>query len=126
MQKFKNAFGYNAAFSLISGVIILVDAPYIAANLITAPLWFFQALGLVLMGFAGMIAFAAARDLPHGLGMFITLQDGLWVVATTGAMALFWQNITPMGAALIMAINLVVAAFGLAQLRLLKARQAAT
>ncbi|NVJ97106.1 MAG: hypothetical protein HWE25_03080 [Alphaproteobacteria bacterium] len=122
MDKFKNPFGYNAAFSALSGIVIMLDAPWIAANLIGAPVWLFTALGLVLVGFAGLIAFAAIKDIPHGLGMFITLQDGLWVLGTTATMGAFWSLVTPMGAAVIMGVNLIVASFGMAQYRMLKAR----
>lgn len=115
MHTFKNAFGYNAAFSALSGIVIAMDAPWIAANLIAAPDWLVVGLGLVLVGFAGLIAVALLRGLPHTLGLFIILQDGLWVLLTTMAIVYFWEAITPLGVAVIMGINLLVAAFALAQ-----------
>ena len=105
----KQSLAANALFSAGSAGIML-SAPAWLTNAIPAPLWLWLVLGSGLLLFslqlAGMVVSEALR---RKLSMQVVAADIGWIVATSVAIAVFWQVLTPAGVVLILAINGIVA-----------------
>lgn len=107
----------NAVFSTASGLMLIVARDALAAE-ITAPPWFFVAIGVSLLAFAAQLALMVAKpELARRLAMQVVLSDVGWVVATSAALVAFYTRVSALGVALIVVINVVVATLALLQYR---------
>ncbi len=113
----KQTLTANAVFSTASGLMLIVARDALAAE-ITAPPWFFVAIGVSLLAFAAQLALMVAKpELARRLAMQVVLSDVGWVVATSAALVAFYTRVSALGVALIVVINVVVATLALLQYR---------
>lgn len=75
------ALAANLVFSSACGLALIFGGGDVAAWLGTIPAWFMIALGVGLLGFAGLLGFVLAR-LRVGWALLISVLDILWVLAT--------------------------------------------
>lgn len=113
----KQTLTANAVFSTASGLMLIVARDALAAE-ITAPPWFFVAIGVGLLAFAAQLALMVAKpERARRLAMQVVLSDVGWVVATSAALVAFYTRVSALGVALIVVINVVVATLALLQYR---------
>jgi len=122
MQQTATPFIVNALFSLASGSAMIVAANWMTETLIRTDPLFFTVVGGVLLGFSALIFGAAAKGVPLGLGLFISLQDALWVILTSLGLLLFADYFTGVGVGALLAVNTAVLGFTLAQMDWLRER----
>lgn len=113
----KQAVTANALFSGVSGAVLILARDRFSLE-IPAPSWFFLILGIGLIGFAAQLAAMTMKPaLARKLAMQVVASDVAWVVATSVALAVFYAHITALGTAMILTVNVIVAAFALLQYR---------
>ena len=116
----------NAAFSVVTGVALVVFAGPLAAGLLTtgsvwpgvpAPI-VAMALGLGLLGFAAVVALVGIhRPPPAAAVRAIIVADAGWVVTSAVALALLAEAMTASGRWTVGVVAIVVAVLALAQWR---------
>lgn len=124
MHQTATPFILNAVFSLASGSAMIVAANEMAEALIRTDPLVFTVVGAVLLGFSALIFGAAAKGVPLGLGLFIILQDALWVLLTSLGLLLFADAFTGVGVGALLAVNGAVLGFTVAQMDWLRERLA--
>ncbi len=104
----------NLFFSLASATVFLVGAEVLSVRLGTIPVWLLQAVGVGLLGFVGLIAYALAR-LRIGWALLISVLDLGWVI---GTVPLVWVPglLTPWGEGATLVVAACVGLLALAQL----------
>jgi hypothetical protein len=110
----RTALTANLLFSLATAVVFLFGADALGARLGSVPVWLLQAVGVGLVGFVGVIAYALAR-LRIGWGLFISVLDIGWV-ASTVPLVLVPGLLTPWGQAATLGVAACVALFAIGQL----------
>lgn len=116
-DRLRRALRLNAAFSTISGTVLLVAAEPVAEVLGVGDVAVVRATGALLIGFAGAVLVVASLrpSLLERFGLLVSIADVGWVVATVGTVALGWFSAT--GAALAGGVGLVVGGLAVVQLR---------
>jgi len=115
-RRLQTALGLNAAFSGLCGLTLMI-APRASAQLIGLPWpWLLGALGIGLMGFALLAAYAAGNPLTRrSIITVIVVADVFWVVASPVAMLAGASALTAVGQGLIALVALIVAALATIQ-----------
>jgi len=109
------ALAANLVFSSACGLALIFGGGAVAAWLGTIPAWFMMALGVGLLGFAGLLGFVLAR-LRVGWALLISVLDILWVLATL-PLTLIPGLLTPEGKVAVVVVAACVALFAFLQLR---------
>jgi len=105
----------NAVFSLVSGSVLLIAAPWFARQFgAFDPLWMRIAGGLIVL-FGIDVYYASRRWLNALTGFVVSAADASWVLATLILLPIFWSAIEPTGRALALVIGVIVAIFGTLQ-----------
>ncbi len=105
----KQSLAANLVFSAASGVLMLLAPDWLSAG-IPAPAWLWLALGIGLLAFAVQLAAMLLKPaLLQALLLQVVWADIAWVVLATVALLVFLADITRLGVALILGVNLVVA-----------------
>lgn len=114
-QLLTSAVSYNALFSATSGVVLSLGAPFLSGP-IGSPTWILVALGVGLVGFAGLLLWllADADRLARG-APFVVLADVAWVLAAAVLLAGFPSLLAPVGQVGLVAVSVVVAVLAAAQ-----------
>jgi len=112
------ALKQNAAFSGISGLVLLLFPEFVARFLGVGAPWFFQALGVGLLLFAADLIHQTRQAKPSPLrAISSALADFAWVLGTA-VILLFWgKDIAIQGWVALVVIALIVAQFGIRQWR---------
>jgi len=112
------ALKQNAAFSGVSGFVLLLLPEFVAQFLGMGAPWFFQALGVGLLLFALDLIHQTRQTHPSSLrAMSSALADFAWVLGTA-VILLFWgKDIAIQGWVALVVIALIVAQFGIRQWR---------
>jgi hypothetical protein len=107
----RTSLNTNAAFSAISGTVLLVGAVPVA-SMIGLPTWFVAGVGVSLIAFAGIVRIIAGNPLPRGgragVRMVIT-ADVTWVVIAAIVVIGFPGVMTQAGVISVAAISIIVA-----------------
>lgn len=120
MSRLKAIMGANAASCLGFGALFVIAPAPVAAFLGSppAPTWVVAVLGAGLLLNALHLVYAATRPAPsRSAVMYFSAGDFLWVAGTLVLILTGTWITTPGGIAAAIAVALVVAAFGLLQLR---------
>ena len=92
----------DAAGSALFGLLLLADGAALAAHVglsSTTPL---AAVGVFLLAFAAMlVAVARRRPIPRPLLLGLAAGDLLWVVACAAVLVFAWNDMTPLGRAMV-------------------------
>lgn len=117
----------NAMFSVLSGLLLVLAAPWFAQHLGGIdPLWVRMVGGLVVL-FGLDVYWSSRRWLNALTGFIVSAADASWVLGTLVLLAIYWPQIPATGRLLAIAIGAIVALFGIMQLRAsLCLRQGAT
>lgn len=105
----------NAAFSLATGVAMLLAAPLIAGALGPPIEELYLLLGAGLVLFSVTLCVIALRPAPL-IVLAVSLADATWIIATIAALLIWPSAFTPLGFAVVLAVNAVVAVIAWAQL----------
>lgn len=109
------ALAANLVFSSACGLALIFGGGDVAAWLGTIPAWFMMALGVGLLGFAGLLGFVVAR-LRVGWALLISVLDILWVLATL-PLTLIPGLLSSEGKVVVVVVAACVALFAFLQLR---------
>ncbi len=111
----------NAAFSLVSGVLLLLVPTTMAGLLGYDQLGILRTVGLLLMIFAGLVALSGLRERIRPIEvMLISGADFGWVVGSLGLLTFLPESFSLLGARLFGGVAAIVGAFGVAQLTTLR------
>lgn len=106
----------NAAFSAVSGLLLVLATGWLSPELGLANRWMLPMLGVGLVGFAALLVrVARERPIPLRVAGAVSLADGLWVL---GSAALVWLDptgLTALGRWLVIGVADAVLLFALAQ-----------
>jgi len=109
----------NAVFSVANGVLLVLASP-MAATWIGPPVdWIYALLGVGLLLFGLVLSGVAIRPTPLAV-LAITGADLAWVIATTTALLVWRHDVTPLGWALVLGTNAVVASLAWFQQRAIR------
>jgi len=112
------ALKQNAAFSGISGLVLLLFPEFVARFLGVGAPWFFQALGVGLLLFAADLIHQTRQTKPSPLrAMSSALADFAWVLGTAVILLIWGKDIAIQGWVALVVIALIVAQFGIRQWR---------
>lgn len=115
--KLRNLLRLNAAFSITSGTVTVAAAGAIAGLLDVNVVWLVRVVGVLVIGFGGLVLAAATVRSPRLLTMaaMVSGADLTWVAAT--AVVVVSGLISTNGAILVTGVALVTLEFGLIQFR---------
>lgn len=118
------ALRLNALSCFGFGLLFLAVPAAVAAALGSPPVWLIAALGAGLLGNAVLLWLAQRRGRAPRRNevLFFCLGDALWVVATLALVITGTWITTATGQAVTLAVAVLVALFGLAQMRALVGR----
>ena len=110
----------NSVFSMLTAVPLLVAAGMLAPLLFADPVdWAaigLRALGIGLLGFAGLVyVLSSYKLISRAMVNEIVVLDILWVVGSVVLLAAFGQVLTASGALIVAAVAVVVAFFAISQ-----------
>lgn len=108
------ALAINFAFSLTCGIVSAAFGSAIAGAIGALPVWPITGLGVGLMVFAAGIGWTLLR-FRIGWALLVSALDLLWVLATL-PLLLVPDLLTPLGAAVVLAIAAIVGGLGVLQL----------
>lgn len=115
-QLLRRALQANAGFSVITGAMLLVAPSRLWDHLGLERGWILPALGLGLIGFAGLLVLLARQDrVDLRAAGVVCLADGLWV--TGSGLLVLWDplGMTTVGRWLVLGVAGAVLLFALAQ-----------
>ena len=111
----KQALAVNAAFSGLSGLLIIWFNEWMARHF-PGPDWLWTVVGVGLLLFAAqLIAMVVNPAFAKKLTPQVVVSDIGWVALTLLGLAVFFADITTTGVALILAINAVVGTLAVLQ-----------
>lgn len=119
--KLRNLLRLNAAFSITSGIITVAvavaAAAAIAGLLDIDVVWLVRVVGVLVIGFGGLVLSAATVKTPRlpAIAAMVSVADMSWVAATIAVVVA--GLISTSGAILVTGVALVTLDFGLIQLR---------
>lgn len=109
----RNALTANAAFSLLSGLVLTLFAGPLA-DWLGIPLWIAVVFGIGLIGFA-ISVYTIARNPKPGLVRQVIVSDVAWVVGAGMLLVAFPDALSSEGRWALLVVTLVVADFALVQ-----------
>lgn len=112
----KTALFSNAAFSTLSGLVLIgMSAPIVDLMGIGSPI-LYQAVGVGLLLFAAFVAWTASgRPINTFYALIISVADFLWVAGTALLIAVAFSSLEPAGIVTLIVIAAIVLFFGLRQ-----------
>jgi len=114
----RSALLANALFSTLCGLLLLAAPATIGGLLEYSNELVYRVMGLGLLLFAGDLYHQATRQqLSRLRAMIASIGDVVWVAGTALLLIWFWQQLSVVAVALLLAIAGVVLAFGLLQAR---------
>jgi len=114
----RSALSANALFSTVCGLVLLAAPATIGTLLEYDNVLLYRLLGLGLLLFAGDLCHQATRpQLSRARAMIASIGDFVWVVATAALLAAYWQGLSVVAVALLLAVAGVVLTCGLLQAR---------
>ncbi len=109
----------NAAFSTLSGLVLLVDAGMLSDLFGGAHPWIFRGIGIGLLLFAADLTVTSLRGrISRGKALYFSLGDFGWVASS--AVLLTVAPLPAVAFAVVTGVALVVLGFGLAQVRCIR------
>ena len=112
----RNALRANAAFSGLSGLVLIVDARPLASLTGISAVLAFYVVGAFLIGFAAELVWVAGqRPISRTLAMVAIVADVLWVAASAVVLATGVLSLTQAGMWIVAILADVVAIFAIAQ-----------
>ena len=115
-QRLRAAVRANAAFSGVSGLAMMIAAPFVAQSWGLGPAWLFAAIGAGVLGFAALVSRVSVqpRSALRRQAILVTAADVAWVAAS-GAVLAFGAP-TQSGAVAVTVVAAIVALAALAQI----------
>jgi hypothetical protein len=106
----------NAVFTLLTGVLLTIDAGPIAAFIGLPAPWVLVAVGVLCLGYAALL-FLAARRTPivRGHGLAFVVADAAWVVASAVVLLGGLAPLTTAGVWAVLIVADIVAVFAALQ-----------
>ncbi|MCG8313652.1 MAG: hypothetical protein MI976_10580 [Pseudomonadales bacterium] len=113
-QPLKKVLLSNAAFSALTGLVLIAAHPFIAQLMGGHPQWIYLALGIGLCVFAVDVGFIATRNkINEAWVKLILAADVAWVIASVAIIAFGQTYLSYEGNVLILTIALLVTLFSL-------------
>ncbi|MDN5204556.1 hypothetical protein QQ008_24400 [Fulvivirgaceae bacterium BMA10] len=119
--KLRNVLKFNATFSTVSGVILILLHKTVASWMNAGNSLVLMYIGIALLLFAGSLFMTAhKKELSIKQVKFIILQDWLWVIGSFIIIALQAFQLNTQAYILIAIVALIVALFAMGQRKFLK------
>lgn len=110
----RSALIANLLFSLATALVFLIEPEALAARLGSIPVWLLQAVGVGLVGFVGLLAYALVRP-RVGWALLISALDVGWIAGTV-PLTLVPGLLTPWDQSATLAVAACVALFAITQM----------
>ena len=115
-QGLKKVLRINAGFSILSGLLLIVDAGMLSTLFGEANPWIFRGIGIGLLLFAADIVVTCRQpEIPRWKALYFSIGDFGWVAGS--ALVLIAAPMTTLAAVLLVGIALIVLGFGVLQVR---------
>ena len=118
MNQLQKSLRLNALFSSISGILLIIFNVQIAAIFSTNNKSVFWIIGLILVFFAGTIAYEIFKQRPIAV-RWIILQDFMWVIGSIILIMINPFEISKLGNIIIVIIAVIVLYMGVNQAKAL-------
>lgn len=117
VQRLRNTLRLNACTSSVGGLVCLVAGGWSSTLLGVGQVALVRIVGLGLILFAGAVAAVAGSPVTRltRWAQLVSVADAMWVVATAVTVLAGWYSTT--GIIVVSLVGLMVASFGVAQLR---------
>ena len=112
----KKVLRVNAGFSILSGLILIVDAGMLSGLFGQAHPWIFRGIGIGLLLFAADILITCRLpEIPRHKALYFSLGDFGWVAGSV--LLLIAAPLSTIAVALVIGIALIVLGFGILQMK---------